>query len=73
MSEPMSGREFANFFKQDIDDEIHFLFVCPELYCVRLKYSDVLNRLESPSLIHKFIEIMSNANLNWSVNFVFDL
>ena len=57
--------------KQDIEDKIHFVCVCPELDCVRLKYSNVLNR--SPSLIHKFIEIMSNGNLNWSVNFVFDL
>ena len=46
--------------------------VCPELDCARLKYSNVLNRLESPSLIHKFTEIVSNGNLNWSVNFVFD-
>ena len=41
--------------------------------CVRLKYLNVQNRLDSPSLSHKFIKIMSNANLNWSVNFVFDL
>ena len=59
--------------KHDKEDEIRFVCVCTELDCVRLKYSNVLNRLESLSLIHKFIEIMSDGNLNWSGNFVFDL
>ena len=50
--------------KQDKEDKIHFVCICPKLDCISLKYPNVLNRLELSSFIHKFIEIMlTNANV----------
>ena len=55
-----SGR-ICKLCKHYIEDEIHFVCVFPELNCGGLKYSNLLNRKESPSLIHKCMEIASNA------------
>ena len=71
MSEPMSQRECANFVNRDTEEEIHFV-LCLSL--IRLHANEIFKytSVESPSLSHKFMEIMSNANINWSINVTFD-
>ena len=68
MSEPIFWREFTKFVNRK-EKEIHFVCVCSELDCIELKYSNGLNRLDSPSIIHKFIEIMYNANIIFFLKF----
>ena len=59
--------------KQSIEDEIHFVIICPCLNEIRNKYIQTLGAFINCDPFEKFIDIMQNENARAVVNFVNDL
>ena len=59
--------------KKDVEDEIHFVCVCPALELIRMKYLKILNIDKSELLIDQLSRVLTHMNVNMVINFIFDL
>ena len=59
--------------KKDVEDEIHFVCVCPVLKLIRMKYFKILNINKSELLIDQLSRVLTHVNVNMVINFIFDL
>ena len=59
--------------KKDVEDEIHFVCVCPALELIRMKYFKILNIDKSELLIDQLSRVLTHMNVNMVINFIFDL
>ena len=59
--------------KKDVEDEIHFVCVCPALELIRMKYFKILNTDKSELLIDQLSRVLTHMNVNMVINFIFDL
>ena len=56
-------REHVNC-KKDVEDEIHFVCVCPALELIRMKYFKILNIDKSELLIDQLSRVLTHMNVN---------
>ena len=59
--------------KKDVEDEIHFVCVCPVLELIPMKYLKILNINKSELVIDQLSKVLTHVNVNMVINFVFDL
>ena len=57
--------------KKDVEDEIHFVCVCPALELIRMKYFKILNIDKSELLIDQLSRVLTHMNVNMVINFTF--
>ena len=50
--------------KKDVEDEIHFVCVCPALELIRMKYFKILNIDKSELLIDQLSRVLTHMNVN---------
>ena len=54
--------------KKDVEDEIHFVCVCPALELIRIKYFKILNIDKSELLIDQLSRVLTHMNVNMVIN-----
>ena len=58
--------------KKDVEDEIHFVCVCPALELIRMKYFKILNIDKSELLIDQLSRVLTHMNVNMVINCIPD-
>ena len=56
--------------KKDVEDEIHFVCVCPALELIRMKYFKILNIDKSELLIDQLSRVLTHMNVNMVINYI---
>ena len=59
--------------KLNVEDEIHFLCVCPELQIIRDKYYSEVCSCQNDCILNQFYEIISSEKVKLLANFVSEL
>ena len=59
--------------KLNIEDEIHFVCVCPKLQAIRYKYYNKICSCQNDSILTQFYEIITCKRVKLLMNFLADL
>ena len=59
--------------KLDIEDEIHFVCVCPKLQAIRRKYYNKICSRQNDSILTQFYEIITCKRVKLLMSFLADL
>ena len=59
--------------KLDIEDEIHFVCVCPKLQAIRYKFYNKICSCQNDSILTRFYEIITCKRVKLLMNFLADL
>ena len=57
----------------EVEDEVHFVCICPALEPIRIKYFNILNINKSMLLVDQLSDVLTNENINVVVNFIYEL